>query len=77
MLKPVALPSIFITVDGGSFTGARSNPSTYGSQTLWYRGLYNLRAVLEDLRVNLSMTSMDSVVVSGCSAGGMSCYLHW
>lgn len=59
--------------DGGSFTGTRETPEPRG---LHYRGKANLDAVLDDLSANHGMKTATEVVLSGCSAGGMACYLH-
>lgn len=71
-----------IYCDGGCFSGMRDKPQVVpdpaggGHVTLHYRGRANLDAVLDDLKANRGLDSMSEVVVSGCSAGGQSCYLH-
>lgn len=66
--------------DGMSQLGSRDDPIIFANTTfstkLWARGLDNLQ---ETLALLLSMTSLKSakqVVVTGCSAGGLSTYLH-
>lgn len=61
--------------DGGSYAGARTAPVTVGSQTIYYRGRYNLDGVYAEL-FKLGLGSADTVVVKGCSAGGLAVFLH-
>ena len=43
---------------------------------LYYRGQRNIDAMIADLRSNHGLSEAKEVIVSGCSAGGMACYLH-
>lgn len=58
--------------DGGSMTGTRPD----ALRGLWYRGKYNLDAVLDTLVAEQGFSGYKEVILSGCSAGGMACYLH-
>lgn len=62
--------------DGTSFTGDRLEPANNGS--LFYRGRYILDALLVDLETRFGfMTRTDtSLVLGGCSAGGLAVNLH-
>lgn len=64
-------------VDGGSFSGNRSDPVLYSktNQTLYFRGKRILRAVLLSLLAKGMETATD-VVLTGCSAGGLAVYLQ-
>lgn len=66
--------------DGGSFSGTKTEPDVAlnGTGPLYYAGKYNLDAVTEDIvqRATAAAGAYDRIIVSGCSAGGMSCYLH-
>ena len=57
--------------DGASYASARTDPITVGSQTIYYRGFYNLNGVYDDLFEKHSLATASTVVVSGCSAGGL------
>jgi hypothetical protein len=59
-------------------TGTRTDadPSRNGSKPIWYAGKYNLDAVLAELTTTHGMSGFNEVVLSGCSAGGMACYIH-
>ena len=60
--------------DGGSFTG-NSFYSNNG-KNLFFRGKKILEAILDDLNKNKGLMKSTDVVVSGCSAGGLSSYIH-
>ena len=59
-------------VDGGSFSGNRSQPvlDSKGNR-MYFRGKRILRAVLLDLLSARGMHSATEVVLTGCSAGGL------
>ena len=61
--------------DGMSYASARTNPVQVGDQQIWYRGRYNLDAIYSEL-FKLGLASAESLIVSGCSAGGLAVYLH-
>lgn len=61
--------------DGGSYAGAVSDPVTVGSQQIFYRGRYILDGVYAEL-FKLGLSSASTVIVSGCSAGGLAVYMH-
>ncbi len=58
--------------DGSSFTGNRTEPVVYGSQTIYYRGAAILPATTRHLLTNQGMDQASVVVLSGDSAGGLS-----
>jgi hypothetical protein len=62
--------------DGGSYAGAREDAITVGSQTIYYRGAYILEAVYDTLLSQFGLAAAATVVVSGCSAGGLAAFLH-
>ena len=65
--------------DGGSMTGTREDPTPQRNGSagqLWYRGKYNLDAQLDHMVAKHSLKSYKEIILSGCSAGGMACYLH-
>ena len=66
---------------GDAFTGNQPEPlnvtqrNANGAQ-VWLRGAANMDAALDYLIKNKGMGKADLVIVSGCSAGGTSVYLH-
>ena len=65
--------------DGDSFSGMVSEPVQFNGSSLFFRGAYNLRAMLSFLRSpagNSSIVRAPQVVLTGCSAGGLAVYLH-
>lgn len=61
--------------DGSSQTSDLTAPVPVGSDTLYYRGHRILEAVQAAL-LPLGLAQATDVVISGCSAGGLSTYLH-
>lgn len=61
--------------DGASFSGMNSTVQPYRNLTLHFRGKAVLRAMQQDL-LRQGLRDASDVVVSGCSAGGLSTYLH-
>ena len=60
-------------------TGTREDPTPQRNGSagqLWYRGKYNLDAQLDHMVAKHSLKSYKEIILSGCSAGGMACYLH-
>ena len=67
--------------DGDSFSGAREGTVTFNGKPLSFRGHYVLEAVFDSLAANLMKAatpwaSATDIVLSGCSAGGLSTFLH-
>ena len=67
--------------DGDSFSGAREGTVTFNGKALSFRGHYVLEAVFDSLAANVMQApspwaSATDVVLSGCSAGGLSTFLH-
>ena len=58
-------------------TGTRMDPAPArnGSGPLYYRGHFNIEAQLDSLVATKGLGTFEEVVLSGCSAGGMACYL--
>ena len=50
-------------------------PARNGSGPLYYRGHFNIEAQLDSLVATKGLGTFEEVVLSGCSAGGMACYL--
>jgi len=63
--------------DGGSMTGTRHDPTPArnGSGPLYYRGHYNIKAQLDSMVATKGISTFTEIVLSGCSAGGMACYV--
>jgi len=66
----------FIYCDGGSFSGNNATVETYNGKPLYFRGFRNLQAYATDLISNRNLSNAESVVISGCSAGGLAVFLH-
>ena len=67
----------FPYLDGGSFSGSRSEPwpvSTKPGKFVYYRGLRNLDATLEYAFEHLGLSTATDMVVTG-SAGGLTTFL--
>ena len=62
--------------DGASYASARTDTITVGSQTLYYRGWHNLNGVYDELFASHNLGAAATVVIKGCSAGGLAVYLH-
>ena len=67
--------------DGDSFSGAREDTVTWLGKDLHFRGHYVLEAVFDSLAANIMKAatpwaSATDIVLSGCSAGGLSTFLH-
>ena len=61
--------------DGGSFTGFRLAPDVFNNSKIYYRGLFTFRATIDALLLR-GMSLASEVILTGCSAGGLSAYLH-
>jgi len=68
--------AILYYCDGGSFSGFVENPVPYNSQKIYYRGKGNLIAASNDMLNNKGLNKATDVIITGCSAGGLSTYLH-
>lgn len=62
--------------DGNSFAGDLENPVEVDGRQLWFRGHRILRAALDSLVQNHGFGNAQTVMVTGCSAGGLSAYIH-
>ena len=62
--------------DGNSFSGARSDTVRVDDKELHFKGFFILEAVLTDLFANEGLDEATDVLVTGCSAGGLSAILH-
>jgi hypothetical protein len=62
--------------DGASYASALTAPVTVGSQTLYYRGFYNLQHTYDELFATHGLGEAATVVIKGCSAGGLAVFLH-
>ena len=63
--------------DGGSYAGGVLAPQQVGADTIYYRGRYILDAVYATLATaGFGLRAATSLVVKGCSAGGLAVYLH-
>ena len=66
--------------DGASFAGSVEKPVTTTSNgtntTLWFRGRAVLVSLLAKLKKDYGLGKAKQVLLAGCSAGGMSTYLH-
>ena len=65
-------------LDGASFSGYRSEPQPVpgSNETLYFRGIRNLDAVLDWAFENTAIAHATEVVLTGVSAGGLSTFLH-
>ena len=62
--------------DGGSFSGSVAEPVAYLNQTLYYRGVHILDAIIATLLTDFGAASATDFVLNGNSAGGLAVYLH-
>eukprot|EP01116_Phalansterium_solitarium_P022130 TRINITY_DN7194_c0_g1_i1.p1 TRINITY_DN7194_c0_g1~~TRINITY_DN7194_c0_g1_i1.p1 ORF type:complete len:417 (-),score=140.35 TRINITY_DN7194_c0_g1_i1:98-1348(-) len=62
--------------DGNSFSGNRAEPIVYNGDQIYFRGHSVLEAVLQDLATLPNWNQANKVLLSGCSAGGLSTFLH-
>ena len=63
--------------DGGSWTGALSNPPrAVGNATLYYRGRGLLDGMFDELFGRHGLGEAAELTLAGCSAGGLTTYLH-
>ena len=63
--------------DGGSWSGAVDNPPiTYKNTTLYFRGRGLLNGIFDELLENRGLAKAKEVLFAGCSAGGLTTYIH-
>ena len=62
--------------DGNSFSGNRDAPIEVNGDKLYFRGHRILAAALKMLLSQLGMHAAEAVLLTGCSAGGLSTLLH-
>jgi len=62
--------------DGASFSGDVDGGVKVGSNTIYFRGRRILKEVFEDLLTQRDLKSATEVLLTGCSAGGLSTFLH-
>jgi len=67
---------VFAYCDGASFTGMRSEPVTVKGKQIYYRGFYNLKAIMSDLMTHHGMNHATQVILTGGSAGGAATFIH-
>ena len=61
--------------DGNSFSGNRDDAVVVNGKPLYFRGRRVMDAVLESL-LPLGLAQAETVLLTGCSAGGLATYLH-
>ena len=61
--------------DGGSWTGNAESPVVVNGKKVWYRGRRLLDALL-DYMLDQGLKTATELMFGGCSAGGLTCYLH-
>lgn len=62
------------TCDGAYFASDRVDPITVNGRQLYYRGQHILDAVMKDLATRQNLQGASEVVLSGCSAGGITLF---
>jgi len=62
--------------DGASFAGYRANPITYNNTPLYFRGRSILDESINYLVNREGMNQAKSIILKGCSAGGLATILH-
>jgi hypothetical protein len=62
--------------DGDSFSGNRGDAITVGGKQIFSRGHRILAASIQLLATSFGLKNAESVLLSGCSAGGVSAFLH-
>ena len=63
--------------DGGSWSGAVDNPPiTYKNTTLYFRGRGLLNGIFNELLGGHGLDKAKEVLLAGCSAGGLTTYIH-
>ncbi|KAH3757913.1 Pectinacetylesterase family protein [Pelomyxa schiedti] len=62
--------------DGASFAGYKANPVIYNDVKLYFRGQVIIDEIIRHLTRDYGFGSAENVLLTGCSAGGLSTYLH-
>eukprot|EP01052_Picozoa_sp_SAG31_P009091 SAG31_NODE_470_length_15239_cov_19.376288_10_plen_406_part_00 len=62
--------------DGASWIGDLESPVTVNGQRIYFRGRFNLEAVLADLIGKHGLSMSTDVLIGGDSAGGLATFLH-
>lgn len=62
--------------DGASYSGNMNTSVTVNGYELYFRGQQILQALIRDLQQNKDMKNAKNILVSGCSAGGLTVFLH-
>lgn len=62
--------------DGASFSGDVSEPVIVNGTKLFFRGARILTQVIRHAQSTFGLSHAKEVLLSGCSAGGLSTYLH-
>ncbi|XP_065888301.1 uncharacterized protein [Dysidea avara] len=61
--------------DGGIYSGNIIHPVKVGIHTIYFRGIRILDTVISAL-LTVGVSNAEHVILTGCSAGGLSTYLH-
>jgi hypothetical protein len=62
--------------DGGSWASFNTTPTYFNSTRIYYMGRPMLDALFADLLENRGLATAAAVLYSGCSAGGLTAYMH-
>jgi len=62
--------------DGDLYSGNRIEPYTHNGTTLYFRGKSIVESVFDDLAARFALFNATEIIITGCSAGGISVYLH-
>ena len=62
--------------DGGSWAGFNSTPTFFNNTRIHYMGRPLLDALFADLMAHRGLASASAVLYAGCSAGGLTAYMH-
>ena len=62
--------------DGNSFSGNADMPITVNGEKIYFRGRRIIDAVIETLTEKYNFGAAETVLLTGCSAGGLATYLH-
>ena len=62
--------------DGNSFSGNREDPVLVNGQKIFFRGKRIIDATLRTLQRDHGLGMAENVLLTGCSAGGLSTFLH-
>jgi len=62
--------------DGYWYAGDRVEPVSHNGTDLFFRGRYIVEDSIKTLMEQFNLSNADQIIISGCSSGGMSVYLH-